>query len=198
MANDNGLSCMEFPPPTPTSARLDAQPRPFIPAGKHVQQSTGALLHVANALAQVDEQRLAPQLFHLRVEEDAVELAGAGDLAGAQAADECVALPQRQLVARVEREARDRDGRRPVNGRRLETFVRRQLRLPRAGIGAPVAHDRPAVVLAGTDDVELVAAIRAVLALPELAGHGMEREPERVAVTDRIDLRPETLSADER
>src|SRR5687768_17869407 len=84
MANDNGLSCMEFPP-TPTSARLDAQHRAFILVGDHVQQSIGALLHVANALAQVDEQRLAAQLFHLRVEEDAVELAGARDLAGAQA-----------------------------------------------------------------------------------------------------------------
>ena len=133
----------------------------------HVQQAVGALRHVAHALPQIDEQRLAAQLLHLLVEQDAVELARARDLAGAQAADEHVALPLRQLVARVEREARDRDRRRPVDDRRLEAFVRRQLRLPRAGVGAAVAHERPAVVLAGADDVELVAAVRAVLALPE-------------------------------
>src|SRR6185503_2162569 len=104
----------------------------------------------------------------LLIEQDAIELARARDLARAQAADEHVTLPRGQLVAGVEREARDRDRRSPIDDRRLEALVRRQLRLPRAGIRAAVAHERPAVVLAGANDVELVAAVRPVLALPDL------------------------------
>ena len=57
------------------SPRLDAQHRAFVLVGDHVEQAVGALLHVANALPQIDEQRLAAQLLHLLVEQDAVELA---------------------------------------------------------------------------------------------------------------------------
>src|SRR5262252_3792895 len=107
--------------------RLDTQHRALGLVGDHVQQAVGTLLHVANALAKIGEQRLAPQLLHLLVEEDAIEMTRARDLALAQSADEHVAFPLRELVARVEREARDRDRRRPVDDRRLVAVVVRRL-----------------------------------------------------------------------
>ena len=55
-------------------------------------------------------------------------MAGAGNLAGAQRADEDVALPLREAVAGVERHAGDGDRRHPVHDRRLEAFVRQDVR----------------------------------------------------------------------
>ena len=72
------------------------------------------------------------------------------------------------------------------------------LRVPRALIRAPQAHERPAVVAAGHEHVDLVAAVRAVLALPDLTRAGMHGEPERRAVTEREDLGPVAVAADER
>ena len=51
-------------------------------------------------------------------------------------------------------------------------------------------HDRPAVVLARLDQVQLVAARRTVLGLPQLVGDRIERQALRVAVAvapDRAD-----------
>src|SRR6185295_8653464 len=158
--------------------RLDAQHRARGFVCDHVEQAVRALLHVANPLVKIDEQRLAPQLLHLLVEQDAIEMARAGNLALAQPADEHVTFPLRELVAGVEREARDRDRGRPVDHRRLVAVVRGHLVVERARIVAAIAHDRPAVILASLDDVELVAAVRAVLGLPELARHGMHCKAE--------------------
>src|SRR5690606_36791433 len=75
--------------------------------------------------------------------------------------------------------------------------------LDAAGDGAaavldPVGNRRPAVVLALADDVHLVAATRAVLHFPELAGNGMQRRRLDVAVTDRPDLQAGARLTDER
>ena len=71
----------------------------------HVQQAVGALPDVAHALVQFAQQRLAPHLFPLVVEDDPLNLSAARDLAFAHAADEDVALPAGKSVARVERQA---------------------------------------------------------------------------------------------
>ena len=56
----------------------------------------------------------------------------------------------------------------------------------------------PAVVVALLDHVDLVAAVRAELGFPQLAGHGIDRQAERVAVAGGPDLRLVALLADER
>src|SRR5687768_6429767 len=56
-----------------------------------------------------------------------------------------------------------------------------------------VGDDGPAVVRARLDQVELIAAARAVLGLVERAGHRMEREALRAAVAVGVDLRCHTL-----
>ena len=97
-----------------------------------------------------------------------------GNLAGAQRPDKDIALPLRQLVARVERHPRHGDRRHPEHDWHFEALVSRGLAvLPRSRIRAAVAHDRPAVVRAGLQDVDLVAAVGAVLVLPHLASAGM-------------------------
>src|SRR5258705_5608890 len=101
-------------------------------------------------------------------------MACAWNLAGAHAADKDVALPFREAVARIKRHAGDSDRRHPEHYRRLEAFMRGLLRLPRALVRATEAHNRPAVVASGPDDVDLVAAIGSVLVLPHLTGARMD------------------------
>src|SRR6185503_7284904 len=69
---------------------------------------------------------------------------------------------------------------------------------PSAAIVAAVAHHRPTVVLARADDVELVAAVGAVLALPNVAGDRVHGEAERAPVAERIDRRVPALLPRER
>ena len=103
-------------------------------------------------------------------------------------ADEQAALPAREQVAGVERHAGGRDRRRPVLHRLLHAGLRACRRRSAAAIIDAVADHRPAVVLARLDDVDLVAALRAVLLLPELAVGGIEGEALRVAVAIGPDL----------
>src|SRR5207247_1173898 len=61
-------------------------------------------------------------------------------------------------------------------------------RLPRARVRAAVTHERPAVVATGLDDIDLVAAIRAVLVLPHLSSSRMDGESDRVPMAERVHL----------
>jgi hypothetical protein len=78
--------------PVPLIRRFDFQQGGGVFFGKDVQQPVGALSHIANALMQIAQQRLAPQLLPVVVEHDALQLAGAGNLAFTHAADEQVAF----------------------------------------------------------------------------------------------------------
>ena len=52
--------------------RFDAQQRSvLVVVGEEIQKAVRALAHVANALPQIDEQRLASQLFHVLVDQEA-------------------------------------------------------------------------------------------------------------------------------
>ena len=165
--------------------------------GEQIEQLVRPLAHVADSLSQIDEQHLAPQLLHVLVEQDALQVTRARDLAHAHAANEDVALPLRQLVARVEGHARYRNRRRPVDDRILEPFAREAFRLPRPRVGAAEAHERPAVVRSGFQHVDLVAAVRSVFVLPNGAGRRMHGQAERAAVPERVDFRLVTFLADE-
>src|SRR5437773_409999 len=61
-----------------------------------------------------------------------------------------------------------------------------------------VRDDRPAVVPARSDDVDFVAAHRAILRFPDLTGLRMDEQPDRVANTERIDFGKVSWFADER
>ena len=68
---------------------------------------------------------------------------------------------------------------------RARTGVTREVPLVRPAVG----NHRPSVVAAGPDDVELVAALRAVFCFPDLAGLGMKDERHGIADAERVDLR---------
>ena len=99
---------------------------------------------------------------------------------------------------RVERHAGRRDRRHPVLDRLLHAGLVRALVDLGAAIVDAVADHRPAVVLAGLRNVDLVAAARAVLVLPQFAGLRMQRRALRVAVAVAPDFRLASGSADER
>src|SRR5690606_17257416 len=98
----------------------------------------------------------------------------------------------------VEDQAAGADGRHPVVQRLLHA---RRLAQAFADRGAVVVHamadHRPAVVAAGTGDVQLVAALGTVFGLPELTGIRMQGRALHVAVAVRPDRRQRLLAAGE-
>ena len=85
------------------------------------------------------------------------------------------AAPLREHRAVVEHEIARRDDRRPVDHRLGQIRPRIRTRDRHAVVVDGVGDERPAVVLAGLDQVQLVAASRAVLDFPQPAV-GRERQ----------------------
>ena len=92
------------------------------------------------------------------------------------------------MLAVVEGQARGGDGRPPQDLGPLEFLEPRGVRHPHAGVLPAVGGNRPAVVAAGEDDVDLVAPLRGVLAGPQRSILGVEGQTELIAVAHRVDL----------
>src|SRR5262245_13147550 len=155
-------------------------PRPAV--GGEPQRSVRPLAHVADAFAQLLQQALL--LNHLV----AVNFEPHQGLAG-QRADKEVAAPRREQIAGQERHARRCDRRHPVPQRLLHSRLVRALVDLGAAVVDAVADHRPTVILALLDNVDLVAAARAVFVLPQLACGGVQRETLRIAMAVAPDFR---------
>src|SRR5204862_4417616 len=86
----------------------------------------------------------------------------------------------------------------PEDDRLLERFAPRLLGLLRTQVRAAIADERPAIVATSTDDVDFVAAIRAILVLPDVAGARLNGETERVPVAEGIHFRFAAGASNER
>ena len=95
---------------------------------------------------------------------------------------EQVVLPSRQLVAGVEGDRAGGERRRPLHHRLLHTRLLGLVGNRGAVVVDAVGDDGPAVVVAALDAVQLVAAPRAVLGCPEVAGHRVPGHSLDVAV----------------
>src|SRR5438270_6166759 len=84
-----------------------------------------------------------------------------------QGADEAIALPLREQLAVIDQQAGGRDDRIPEQLRRYEIRPARMWRDRHAIIVPPLRNQRPTVIPARRDQVELVAAPRAHFALPQ-------------------------------
>src|SRR5262245_17354731 len=170
--------------------RHHAQHPPGRTVGHQPERAVRALAHVADAVGKPAQQPF------LAAERLAADLDAQQHLA-LERADEQVAAPSRKHVAVIEGHAGWRDRRRPVPQRLLHAvFVRALVDLGAVVVYA-VADHRPAVVQALLDQVDLVAALRAVLVLPQLAGLRMEDEALRVAVAIAPDLGLSAVAAAE-
>src|SRR5581483_3931633 len=106
-------------------------------------------------------------------------------------ADQQAAAPLRKLIASIDKEAAWCDGRRPHPYRLLHAVPLDDALADRAAVVLPpVGDDRPSVIRAFLDDVQLVSAKRSVLRLPEHACDRIERESLRIAMTVAPDFRP--------
>ena len=145
------------------SERCDVDQGAGIRVFQHPQRSVGSLFHIADATA--DVPALGDFRATMAVEEDASETLAH------HAADETAAIPLGEgLRARIEHQIAGRDHRDPIE-RRFGEIGSRVVRSDRhAVVVHPVRHQRPPVVLALLDQVQLVAAARAVLDLPEFTG----------------------------
>src|SRR5262245_33515756 len=168
--------------------RLDANERSVVLFGQHIHVSVGTLSHVADALAELAQHRLTPDFFPLVVELDALQLTGSRRLTLPQSADEQAALPSSEAIAGVERHARERNRRNPHDVRLLHALAHRLIRHARSRIAAPLTDHRPSVVLAGLNDVDLVAAVWPLLARPDLSCLRIHGEAKLIAMTECIDL----------
>src|SRR5207253_6415434 len=116
----------------------------------------------------------------------------------AQASNKDAVLPLRKKVAGIEREAGRRDDRIPVIHRLFQAFlVREALTNWGARVVDAVRDDRPAVILTLLNNVELVAAARAVLGFPQIPGSWIERQPFLTARARGTDLRQPARFAQE-
>src|SRR5262249_32212283 len=174
----------------PLFGRRDAENPTRGAVGGEPQRAVGPVANIANAFAQPLQEALL--LDHLV----AVELEPRQELAD-QRADEEVAAPGRQQIAGVERHPGRGDRGHPVLERLLHALLVRALVDFGAAVVDAVADHGPAVILALLDQVDLVAAPRPMLVLPQLSGHGVEREPLGIAVAVAPDLRLGGRLADE-
>src|SRR5216684_2019849 len=147
---------------------LQESSRHFI--GEQIQQAVRSLPDLGDSLFELEQQRLTNSGQSLRVQDDALKLRAAPP------ADEDVSLPRLELVACVKRHAGERDGWHPNHERLFH--ARRGMLLCRwtgsitgevAVVRPPIRHDRPSVIATRFDDVDFVAAHRAVLVFPKLA-----------------------------
>src|SRR5690606_13525515 len=64
-----------------SASRLDSEHGAFVLVRDDVEQPVGPLGDIADALAEIEKQRFAAKLLEARIEQDAIEPAGARDLA---------------------------------------------------------------------------------------------------------------------
>src|SRR2546428_3672444 len=177
------------------------QQSPGLVVRGQIQEAIGALLHVADALVQFFQQSFATDGQSPLVHDNVVKLPGD------HPANQQVSFQCWKLVTRIHGHSPRTDDRGPEEQRRLHPgqtwFGKLRPRAARtlyqlARVGAAVRNDWPAVVPARPDDVELVPALRTMVDLPELASLRMNRQAERIANTQRVNLRLIPRLADER
>src|ERR1043166_807865 len=143
------------------------------PAGilvfKHPHGAVGRDFDVADAVA--DAPAFGGRRASLAVECDAIERLGR------HAAHQRRSLPRRKHRAVIEGQIAWRDDRRPVDHRLREIAARVGTRDRYTVVVDGVRDKRPAVVLPGLDQIELVASSRSVLDFPQPA---IRREGETV------------------
>src|SRR5690606_10329108 len=110
-----------------------------------------------------------------------------------QTAHESVAAPFRERIAGVEHQTRRRyrlagiGVPEPEDRRRLELGPRVVIRNRPAAVVDAFRHDRPTVIRAALDVIQLVPALRGHLDVPKVTCR-IEREPKRIAMSERPDL----------
>jgi hypothetical protein len=114
----------------------------------------------------------------------------ARNLASAHGADKDIALPVWETIASIDDHSRDGDGWYPHHDRRFHAFPRRVLRNARPRVITAKANYGPAVIAAGENDVDLIAAVGAVFVIPQSARFGMDHQAEGIAVAKRVDVWP--------
>ena len=130
---------------------------------QHPQRAIGSLFHIADAVAHIPA--LGGFGAAMAVKDDTVERPGP------QAADEAVAVPLREgLRAVVEHQIARRDHRRPIEHRLRQVGPRVGSGNRHAVIVVAKGDQRPAIILALLDQVQFVAAARAMLHFPQFAG----------------------------
>src|SRR3989338_5487328 len=161
--------------------------------GQHIEVTVRPLAHIADTRPQPFQQAL---LMHHLVPLQLETNQGLRSEGG----DKKILPPGREAFAGVEGHTADRRGFRPDMQWRLGAFGRRAYGFGnrQKGIVDAMGRQWPTVVLAGQGFIDFIAATRAVLVGPELAGPGVQRRALRVAMAVGPDFRARTGACNER
>src|SRR5262245_61629272 len=127
-----------------------------------VDQAVGTLPDVSNLLSHGVQHQLA---LVLSSPTDPNPL----DHLPAHSGHEQVSLPCWKAIAGVKQNIRDTNRRHPEEARRLHAFAKWLLANDLATVFAPITDDRPSIVRAPLNDVDLVSTHRPMLACPDFA-----------------------------
>src|SRR5262249_24829260 len=141
-----------------------------------VKQTIRSLTHVPDALTPVRDQRFAAQFFHFFIEENPFQMSRSWNFPCSEGTHEYITLPLGKLVTRIKSHAGDGNRGSPVHQRRFKPFARELRGLPWALIGPAETKQRPTVVHSRLENVDLIAAIRAVFVQPHFAGSRMHSQ----------------------
>ena len=159
--------------------------------GDEVDQPIRSLSHVANP-AQLLRQRFF-------VDDALTAQREPGELLAHHAADEQIATPPGEAITRVNHQARDADRRHPHVDRLLHALaVRTRVNGQTGSVVDAKPDDRPPIVAARLQPIQLIASLRAVLVRPYLAGLRMNGEALYVPMAVAPDLRSSIGAVDER
>src|SRR5690606_12352596 len=162
----------------------------FVLVRHDVEEAVGSLANVANPLFAIDEQVfLSRHALPFDLKSNQALLT--------KPPDEYAAAPLRKRIAGVPLHARRGDDWIPVIDRLLEAArLWRRTFDGDASVFYPIGLQRPSVIPAGSDEVQLIAAARAVLNDP-VAALRVHRCRLDVAMTERKDLRHRALFSHE-
>ena len=116
---------------------------------------------------------------------------------GGEGAEEQTVFPCRKAAAGVEGDRASGDRRHPIRDGLIHAGLRSVTGNGSSVVIHAVGDDGPAVVVAGFDDVEFVAAAGTVLGFPEFASNGTEGEALGIAVAVAPDRFDSSVSIDE-
>src|SRR5262245_49889055 len=149
-------------------------------------------MDVADPNVELCQQRFVSLGLQRLVERDTLKLLAA------ESAHEQIPLPFGNPIAGVKRQAGGADRRHPIHHRHFHArSIPRLLRRLVARIDLPQRYDRPAVIAAGEQHVELVAPERPNLARPQGACLRMPRKAKNIPVAIGINFRLRARAAHE-
>src|SRR5688572_17691795 len=161
------MNACAYPRHCRSASHLEPEHRGIVFLGQEVQKTVGPLSDIPNALRETRQHQFPTPLVPTFVKLNPHEVACAFNLPNAHRANEDAVFPRSPVaVARIERQPGWRDTGYPEGPGQFDAFFPGNRRYGWTFIGAAKTDIGPTVVLAGLDDIDLIATVRPHFAIP--------------------------------